>query len=375
MRGKMIMLNLRPEDRISQTDTDDGQNNHSNCDFALTKPLQMKSNGTFYLRSAYLPITYKNIVKGRNDRFIIRFKGTPTKSDDDSVFVVIQIPSGQYDTLSALATAIDLELGGLASGLNGVDFNRNGLGGGSCNVYGSDATEQKRAILNGNMSCAVSSDAQSKNHLVFTIDDNVKYASTSIMTKDGGTVGSQDLNDFSIMFKDFGDGGASGNTAPVATVLNRTAHKQMGFSNDRVFDGVGRFSANDGDTIVNGGASIAVSRTSLSSTPDAIFYRSQTTGSVIFTPYIYVRCDLTRDSIETKNRGSKQTDLIAKIPVTSSGYGDANFYEADNLPMRFNLPDGTIQNFSIKLTDDEAKELPLEGGDWSMCLVFEGMID
>lgn len=368
MRGKMIMLNLRPEDRISQTATDDGQNNHSNCEFALTKPIQLKSEGSVYLRSAYFPITYKNIVEGRNDRFLIRFKGTPTASDDDSVIVVIQIPSGQYDTLTALATAIDAELGGLAGTMSGTDFNRNGLGGGACNVYGSNADEQKRAVLNGNMSCTVSTDAQSKNHLVFTIDDNVKFATTSLETKDGGTLSSTDLNDFSIMFKDLGG-------SPVATVLNRTAHKQMGFSNDRVFDDVGRFSAVIGATIVNGGATTAVSRSNAGSTPDEIFFRSQTTGSVIFTPYIYVRCDLTRDSIETKNRGSKQTDLIAKIPVSSSGYGDANFYEADNLPMKFNLPDGTIQNFTIKITDDEAKELPIEGGDWSMCLVFEGMID
>lgn len=361
---KSVMVNLRPQDRISQVEINDGRVNHANCEFALQNPIYMKSTGRFYVRSAFFPVTYKNIVKGINDRFLLRFK-KDTGSDDDAVFVVIQIPAGQYDTLSTLATAIDLELGGLASGLSGSGFNRNKLGGGACNVYGSDSTEQTRAILSGNMSCAVSTDAQSKNHLVFTIDDDVSFASTSLMTRDGGTIGSTTLTSFSILWKD-----STG--SPVATILNRTAHKQMGFSADKLYDDTGTFSANDGDTIVNGGT-IQTSRTSGSGTPDAIFIRSATSGSVLFSPYIYVRCDLARSSIETKPRGSKQTDLIAKVPVVSSGYGDANFYEANSYaPMYFELQEGTIQTFTIKITDDEARELPMEEGDWSMCLVFEG---
>ena len=323
---KSIMVNIRPEDRLSQTQSNDGRVNHATCEFGLQKPIHIKKGGgRFYMRSAYFPITY---------------------------------------TLSALATAIDLELGGLAGTLSGSSFNRNGLGGGACNVYGSDSTEQTRAILDGNMSCAVSTDAQSKNHLVFTIEDDVKFASTSIMTRDGGTIGSTSLNSFSVLFKD-----STG--SPVATILNRTAHKQMRFSADKSYDDVGTFSANVGSTIVNGGTT-ETGRSSGGSTQDEIFIRSSNTGSVLFTPYIYVRCDLARTSIETKPRGSKQTDLIAKIPVISSGYGDANFYEPNNMPMYFDLADGTIQNFTIRITDDEARELPLEEGDWSMCLTFEG---
>lgn len=361
---KSIMVNVRPEDRISQTQVNDGRVNHANCEFALNKPIHLRKNGgRFYMRSAYFPITYKNIVKGLNDRFLIRFKKN-TGSDDDAVFVVIQIPAGQYDTLSALASAINGEVGALNGGLSGTTFNRNKLGGGAVNAYGSDSTEQTRAILTASMTCTVSSDAQSKNHLVFEIPDNCVFASTSIMTRDGGTIGATDLNSFSILFKD-----STG--SPVATVLNRTAHKQMGFSSDKLYDDTGTFSANDGDDIVNGGT-IETARTSAGSTPDKLFLRSANTGSVLFTPYIYVRCDLARSAIETKPRGSKQTDLIAKIPVSSSGYGDANFYEPNNMPMYFDLAEGTIDNFILRITDDEQRELPLEEGDWSMCLVFEG---
>lgn len=370
MRSKMTMLNLRPQDKLGGAVGEfDGVNNTADCEFGLNKPIHLKSEGRFYLRSAFFPITYKNVVAGVNDRFIIRFKTSAGGSDDDAIFVVIQIPSGQYDTITALANAINAELGALNGGLSGTDFNRNGLGGGACNVYGTDATEQKRAILTASMTCAVETDAQSKDHLTFTIPDNCVFASTSIMTRDGGTIGSTTLSNFSLLFKD-----STG--SPVATVLNREANKLIGYGDEAKLDDIGRFSRNDGDTIVNGGPRTETARTSAGSTPDKLFLRSATLANTLFTPYIFIRCDLARQTVESRGAGkSRQTDLIGKIPVSSSGYGDALFYEADNNPLYFELADGTIQNVRITLTDSDGRLLSLEENEWEISLVFEGIMD
>ncbi len=370
MRSKMTMLNLRPQDKLGgDNGSYDGVNNTADCEFGLQKPIHLKDEGRFYLRSAFFPLTFKNVVAGVNDRFIIRFRRTNGDSDDDSVFVLVQIPSGQYDTLSALATAINAEVDALDGTLSGTAFNRNGLGGGAVNMYGSDSTEQTRAILSSGMTCAVSTDAQSKDHLVFSIADNVVMASSSIETKDGGTHADTALNSFSLLF--ISPGGS-----PVADITNRSANKLMGWGDEVKLDTIGRFSRNDGDTIVNGGLRTEIARTSGGSTPDKLFLRSATLGNTLFTPYIFVRCDLARGTIETRNGGtSRQTDLIGKIPLSSSGYGDVVFYEADNNPLYFPLADGTIQNVRITMTDSDGRLLSLEENEWELSLVFEGIQD
>ncbi len=370
MRSKMTMLNLRPQDKLGGDNGNyDGVNNTADCEFGLQKPIHLKDEGRFYLRSAFFPLTFKNVVAGVNDRFIIRFKNETPNDDDNSVFVLIQIPSGQYDTLTALASAINAEVGALNTTLSGTGFNRNFLGGGAVNMYGSDATEQTRAILSAGMTCAVSTDAQSKDHLVFELPDNCVFASSSIETKDGGTYANTTLNSFSLLF--ISPGGS-----PVADITNRSANKLMGWGDEVKLDTIGRFSRNDGDEIINGGSRIETARTSGSSTPDKLFLRSATLGNTLFTPYIYVRCDLARATIETRNGGtSRQTDLIGKIPLSSSGYGDVVFYEADNNPLYFPLADGTIQNVRITMTDSDGRLLSLEENEWELSLVFEGIQD
>lgn len=370
MRSKMTMLNLRPQDKLGGDNGNyDGVNNTADCEFGLQKPIHLKDEGRFYLRSAFFPLTFKNVVAGVNDRFIIRFKNETPNDDDNSVFVLIQIPSGQYDTLTALASAINAEVGALNTTLSGTGFNRNFLGGGAVNMYGSDATEQTRAVLSAGMTCAVSTDAQSKDHLVFELPDNCVFASSSIETKDGGTYANTTLNSFSLLF--ISPGGS-----PVADITNRSANKLMGWGDEVKLDTIGRFSRNDGDEIINGGSRIETARTSLSSTPDKLFLRSATLGNTLFTPYIYVRCDLARATIETRNGGtSRQTDLIGKIPLSSSGYGDVVFYEADNNPLYFPLADGTIQNVRITMTDSDGRLLSLEENEWELSLVFEGIQD
>lgn len=370
MRSKMTMLNLRPQDKLGGSNgTWDGVNNTADCEFGLNKPIHLKSEGRFYLRSAFFPITYKNVIAGVNDRFIIRFRNGNGDSEDNSIFVLVQIPAGQYDTITALATAINAEVDALDGTLSGTGFNRNGLGGGAVNMYGSDSTEQTRAILSSGMTCAVETDAQSKDHLVFKIPDNVILASTSIETKDQGTVPSTALNSFSILF--ISPGGS-----PVADITNRSANKLLGWGDEAKLDSVGRFCANSGDTIVNGGPRTEVARTSAGSTPDELFLRSATLANTLFTPYIYIRCDLARQSVETRSGGtSRQTDLIGKIPVSSSGYGDVLFYEADNNPLYFELADGVIQNVRITCTDSDGRLLTLDENEWELSLVFEGLQD
>jgi len=366
----MTMLNLRPQDKLGGDNGNyDGVNNTADCEFGLQKPIHLKDEGRFYLRSAFFPLTFKNVVAGVNDRFIIRFKNETPNDDDNSVFVLIQIPSGQYDTLTALASAINAEVGALNTTLSGTGFNRNFLGGGAVNMYGSDATEQTRAVLSAGMTCAVSTDAQSKDHLVFELPDNCVFASSSIETKDGGTYANTTLNSFSLLF--ISPGGS-----PVADITNRSANKLMGWGDEVKLDTIGRFSRNDGDEIINGGSRIETARTSGSSTPDKLFLRSATLGNTLFTPYIYVRCDLARATIETRNGGtSRQTDLIGKIPLSSSGYGDVVFYEADNNPLYFPLADGTIQNVRITMTDSDGRLLSLDENEWELSLVFEGIQD
>ena len=177
------------------------------------------------------------------------------------------------------------------------------------------------------------------------------------------------MNSFSILFKDSTE-------SPAATILNREANKLMGWGDEIKLDETGRFSRNSGDTIVNGGPRSQTSRTSAGSTPDELFLRSATLANTLFTPYIFIRCDLARQTVETRGAGtSRQTDLIGKIPCSSSGYGDALFYEADNNPLYFNLADGTIQNVRMTLTDSDGRLLNLDENEWEISLVFEGLQD
>lgn len=97
--------------------------------------------------------------------------------------------------------------------------------------------------------------------------------------------------------------------------------------------------------------------------------------NVLATPYIYVRCNLISDSIETKPQGSKVTNLLAKIAVSSSGYGDALFYEANDNGVKFSLAPQTIQNLTIHLTDADGKNLPLQESNWEMLLAISGSFD
>ena len=346
MRVKKVMLNLRPKDRVNQSLGYDANPDTADCEFALSKPIHLKSEGHFYLRSAYFPISFKNVVEGYNDRFAIVFRPTTTSTDDKSVWATVQIPVGQYDTLSALATAIN----GVLSKLDETSFGTITSAGGVAFSY---ANTYSGKLLNDAMTCTVSTDAATKDHLVFTMPAT-NFHSASIQTKDGTSLTSQDHNGgFQIVFGLLG--------SPVNNINGRSAEKLLGFGGEK--------------KQLDGNAYVFSPSTAFNSTSSAQTLNSDSIGNTLLTPYIYVRCDLARQSVETFNKTSKQTDLIGKIPLVSSSYGSVLFYEADNNPLEFLLADGTIQNLRISMTDADGRRLELGDNEWELSLVFEGLVD
>jgi len=349
MRVKKVMLNLRPKDRVNQSLGYDANPDTADCEFALSKPIHLKSEGHFYLRSAYFPISFKNVVEGYNDRFAIVFRPTTSSTDDKSVWATVQIPVGQYDTLSALATAINAQLAKLATSGFGTITSAGG-------VALSYHSYTSSALLNNAMTCTVSTDAATKDHLVFSLPATT-FSAGGILTKDGTTLttlGSQAHNGgFQIVFGLLG--------SPVNNINGRTAEKLLGFGGEK--------------KQLDGNAYVFSPSSAFDSTTATQTQNSDSIGNTLLTPYIYVRCDLARQSVETFNKTSKQTDLIGKIPLVSSSYGSVLFYEADNNPLEFLLADGTIQNLRISMTDADGRRLELGDNEWELSLVFEGLVD
>ena len=160
---KTKLVNLRPQHRLNQVAIYDGKNNTAKCEFAFNKPIHIKSEGRVALRSAFIPLTYKNVILGFNDRFVIKFNPANNSADADCVYVTVQIPQGQYDTTTALASAINTVLAGLDDTLAMTDDD-----GGVLNSYNVATTT---AVLTGAMTCSVSTDAKYKNHLQNRIQD------------------------------------------------------------------------------------------------------------------------------------------------------------------------------------------------------------
>ncbi len=354
---KTKLVNLRPQHRLNQVAIYDGKNNTAKCEFAFNKPIHIKSEGRVALRSAFIPLTYKNVILGFNDRFVIKLNPADNSADADCVYVTVQIPQGQYDTTTALASAINTVLAGLDDTLAMTDDD-----GGVLNSYNVATTT---AVLTGAMTCSVSTDAKYKNHLQIVLPQHIRFSATSILTKDGGTTGTTDVNGgFQILFGLSDTGGSGGDEAPGSSPNNRSAHKLLGFGSD--YEKVktdGEYHPYPEDKITRG-ASHAVVNSFMPSL-----------AKVLFTPYIYVRCSIVSDSVETVPQGSRTSNLLAKIPLYTSGYGDAIFYEPDDGHLFFGLAPQSIQNLEIHLTDSDGRELPLEESEWEIALMFQGSFD
>lgn len=345
-----VMVNLHPEHRIQQGVFNDGLTSHADCDFQLSKPISVKSHARVAVRSAMIPLTFKNVVEGVNDRFIIKFTPTASTDDDGSVFITVQIPVGQYDTISQLATAINTVLGTLNSAPANSGVLSASDGG---YAYTHTAAITTNAVLSGGMTCAVSTDAGSRDHLVFTLPATVVFGGTAIKSKDGSAIGATTLTTVPVIM--FGVSGTVSND-----VSGRTAHKLIGYGKEKTLVKADGTFEQTPSTLTNIASSGARATT------------SDTLGQVLFTPYIYIRSNLARSTIETKSGGTRTTDIMAKIPVLTSGYGDLQFYQADNNYLFFELQDDEVNNINIELTDVDGKLLPLEQSQWDISLVFKG---
>lgn len=362
MRVKKTLLNLRPEGRVNQSSEFDANVNTSDCEFALSKPIHFKQDGHFYLRSAYFPISYKNVIEGVNDRFAIVIRPTQSSTDDKSVFLTVQIPVGQYDTLSDLATAINTVLAETSDTSAFTQPTTLDIDGDVEFSYA--ASEQtgggpySQKLLSHAITCSVSTNARYLNHLKFTLPQNTAFHQSAVpKTKDGSALANANIDGgIQIVF------GLQDN--PKHAVENRTANKMLGFGHEAKFingSGYHFFPNTPADT-----------SSSVTPTNEQNLFAPEP-GNTIYTPHVYVRCDLARQSIEVRNRTSRTTDLIGKIPLQSTSYGTVNYYEADNNPMEFQLPDSVIHNVRIVLTDFEGRRLEIGDNEWELNLVFEGV--
>lgn len=352
---KTKIVNLRSQDRESeQHEINDGNVQVSNCDFYMTKPISIKRGGSIGMRSAFMPITFKN-VDSTNDRFIIKFFNDTTAGDNDHVSITFQMKHGYYNSQSDVRTEVNRLLG-LLNATMATSINANE--GGVAYTYANGATTE--TLLSADMTCALSTDDNTRNHLVFTLPDSVVFASTSVHKDSGTDIASTKIESFAIMFGE--------NTTGLTTnfsVSGRTAHQILGYGRELTkpqSTGGVDFALSDSVADDDRGGS---DTDALSRTADKLVNLSRTN-------YIYVRSNLCREARESRKRGNP-TNLLAKIPVSNITYGGTMYYEPDDgSTLKFTLDEGDIFNINIRLTDDNDVELDFDETDWEMVLCFMG---
>lgn len=343
---KTKTINLRSQDRSNNLQNVFNSNVSVNkCNFNLEKPITILSGGQVALRSAFFPITYKTIDQN-NDRFIIKFLPAVNSSNNDSVYVVCQLQHGYYNSSSAIKTEVNRVLGLLNSTTSAtIDNNEGGL----TNQYSTDTT----AILSAGMSCALGTDDNEKDHLIFTLPVNVVFSGTGVKSGDDSEIGSTALvGGFQILFGDQ----ITGSRFPV---INRTCHKILGFGRELLRPNT----LNDIDfntapvNVVNRGTAVQI-------------LTSEFISIQMRTPYLNVRSNLVRDCRESMKKFNA-SDLLCKIPVNNSTYGSLIFYEPND-SIFFKVPPGEINNIEIIVTDSEGKLINFDSNDWEIMLTFKG---
>lgn len=345
-------LNLKSKDRMNQDTEHDGVNDTAMCEFALTPPLLCKEQCRFALNNAYMPLSFTNVEEGVNDRFGIIFRPAEASTDANSVFVTVQLKAGQYNTITNLASQINTQLAKLTSTM-ATSLTSDG---GIVNTYNANTT----AILaTANLECAVSTDEASKDHLEFKLKANSVFShSSNVLTKDGGGTGTTAIAGmFQIVF------GFSGTV--LHQVAGRSCATLAGFSGEQ--------------NLIKPDGSYqpfpSTPQARADATADQVI-NSPNLGSIIATPYINVRCSLVRDALEAKAQRTRKTNILHKIPLTSTAFGSALYLEPDDANPCFNLEPGEeISNIQIILTDDDGKRLKMNGVDWSMTLIFKGIFN
>ena len=346
---KTKTVNLRSQDRSNNTQPiNDGLVSVNDCKFILDKPISLKENGLVGLRSAYIPITFKNIDK-TNDRFVIKFSPVHNSSIADSVYVVCQLQHGYYNSSTAIKTELNRVLGLLnATTSASIDDNLGGLS----NQYSTDTT----AILSADMTATLGTDDNNLDHIVITLPDSVVFSGTGVKSSDGSSIGGTALDCFQILFGDE----KVGSRFPVK---GRTAHKLLGFGSEltrpQTLDGVD-FISSPIDTIDRGSGT------------DIQVLTSSYIANQMRTPYVYIRSNLSRDCRESFKNGNP-TNLLAKVPVKNSSYGAMEFYEPnDGSTLYFDIPAGDYSNIDIRLTDGDDKLLDFDENDYEVVLCFKG---
>ena len=346
---KTKTVNLRSQDRSNNSQpVNDGLVSVNNCKFVLDKPVSLRENGMVGLRSAYIPITFKNIDKS-NDRFILKFLPAHTSAIDDCVYVVCQLQHGYYNSSTAIKNEVNRLLGLLnATIATSIDNNVGGVS----NQYSTDTT----AILSADMTCTLGTDDNNLDHLIFTMPSGCVFSGTGVKSADDSAIGATTLDGGIVVL--FGDQ-TSGARFPVA---NRTAHRVLGFGQELT-----RPQTLNGDDFV-GTPQTPLDRNSI----DEQILTASYIANQMRTPYIYIRSNLSRDCRESFKKGNP-TNLLAKVPVKNSTYGSMEFYEPDDgSTLMFSLPAGDINNIDIRLTDGDDKLLEFDENDWELVLCFKG---
>jgi len=346
---KTKTLNLRSQDRSNNSEAvHDGRVSVNKCQFILDKPISLKENGLVGLRSAYFPITFKNI-DSTNDRFVLKFNPAHTTYPIDCAYAVCQLQHGYYNS----STAIQVEVNRVLGLLNATTETAivNDLGGLS-NQYSTDTT----AFLSGDMTCTLGSGDNDLAHLVITLPDGVKFGSADVVVASGGTVPNDVMDGgFQILFGDQ-------NAGARFPVSGRTAHRLMGFGQELT-----KPQTAGGDNFVSSPAVAGNRDGNAVQTITSDFIANQ-----MRTPYIYVRSNLSRDCRESKKRGN-QTNLLQKIPVKNSTYGSMEFYEpSEGDTLYFDCPAGDYSNIDITLTDGDDKLLEFDQNDFELMIIFKG---
>jgi len=344
-----ILVNLRSKDRDGQQNgLNDDNTQYNKCTFSLQQPIISRSGtAKIGVKNAMLPVSYHNIEKGVNDRFLLVLE-TSGATEANKVFVVVQLQAGHYDTTAQLATEIQTPLGLLTDGASNKALPNDGTRA-VRNLYQDDTGEP--FLDTASFSVAVSTDANTRGNIVVTLLANASFHA-DCKQKDGDAISTALLTEFAIMF------GVDDKSGVLETVEDRALNLLMGFGSevhlpqaDGTFERFGNTRANEAATSV---------------------VTSPVTASIIRTPYIYIRCNLVSNSRDSRVRGAK-SNIIDKVPLSETSQGTLLFHEPQNTTMAtFRLSDDVVNTIEISLTDSDNKLLEFKEQNWEMELKFEG---
>lgn len=344
-----ILVNLRSKDRDGQQNNiNDDNTQYNKCVFSLQQPIISRSGtAKIGVKNAMLPVSYHNIEKGVNDRFVLII-GRENATEANKIHLMCQLQAGHYDTTAQIATELQTTLELLTVGSNNKVLPNDGTRA-FRNLYQNDIGEP--ALDVASFSVSVSTDADTRGNLVITALANSSLHA-DIKQKDGDVIGAGVFTEFKIVF------GIDDETGILETIDGRAANKILGFGTEvhlpQSDGGFEEFTAVRADETLTMAVTTPVS------------------ASIIRTPYIYIRCNLTSNSRDSRVKGAK-SNVIDKVPLSETSQGTLLFHEPQNTTMAtFRLSDDVINQIEISLTDSDNKLLEFKEQEWEMELKFVG---